>query len=38
MRKRWAEESRDAATSTVPVAARLTSRQLELAAHQPASP
>jgi hypothetical protein len=34
MRKRWAEESRDTATSTLPVAARLTSRQLELAAQQ----
>ena len=38
MRKRWAEESRDAATSTMPMAARLTSRQLELAAQQPTSP
>ena len=35
MRKRWAEESRDAATATCPVAAQLTSRQLELAAQQP---
>jgi hypothetical protein len=34
MRKRWAEESQDTATSTLPVAARLTSRQLELAAQQ----
>lgn len=34
MRKRWAEESRDMATSTLPVAAQLTSRQLELAAQQ----
>ena len=32
MRKRWAEESRDAARTTHPVAAQLTSRQLELAA------
>ena len=31
MRKRWAEESRDAASATYPVAAQLTSRQIELA-------
>lgn len=31
MRRRWAEERRDAAAATHPVAARLTSRQLELA-------
>jgi Sulfotransferase family len=30
-RARWAEEARDAATATYPVAAELTSRQLELA-------
>jgi hypothetical protein len=34
MRKRWAEESRDAATSPLPVAARLTSGQLALAEQQ----
>ncbi|MGH8894368.1 MAG: sulfotransferase family protein [Actinomycetes bacterium] len=32
MRKRWAEERREAETTTYPVAARLTTRQLELAA------
>lgn len=31
MRKRWAEESREAASATYPVAAQLTSRQVELA-------
>lgn len=31
IRKRWAEESRDASTATYPVAAQLTSRQVELA-------
>ena len=31
MRKRWAEEAREAATASYPVAAQLTSRQLELA-------
>ena len=35
MRKRWSEESREAAEATYPVAAQLTSRQLELAAQQP---
>jgi hypothetical protein len=34
MRKRWAEEARDAAAATHPVAARLTSRQLELAGRE----
>jgi Sulfotransferase family len=34
MRKRWAEESREAATSPLPVAARLTSGQLALAEQQ----
>jgi hypothetical protein len=34
MRKRWAEESREAATSPLPVAARLTSGQLTLAEQQ----
>lgn len=32
MRKRWAEERKEAAAATYPVAAQLTSRQLELAA------
>jgi hypothetical protein len=31
MRKRWAEESREAASATYPVAAQLTSRQVDLA-------
>jgi hypothetical protein len=31
MRKRWAEESREAASATHPVAAQLTSRQIDLA-------
>ena len=31
MRKRWAEESREAASATYPVAAQLTSRQIDLA-------
>ncbi len=31
MRKRWAEESREASNATYPVAAQLTSRQVELA-------
>jgi hypothetical protein len=31
MRKRWADESREAASATYPVAAQLTSRQVELA-------
>ncbi len=34
MRKRWAEESREAASATYPVAAQLTSRQIELAQQQ----
>jgi len=42
MRKRWAAESKEAAAATYPVAARLTSRQLALAAApqptQPAAP
>lgn len=37
MRKRWAEESREAAAGTYPLAAQLTSRQLELAATSKAS-
>lgn len=37
MRKRWAEESREAAAGTYPLAAQLTSRQLELAATGKAS-
>ena len=34
MRKRWSEESREAAEATYPVAAQLTTRQRELAAQQ----
>lgn len=37
MRKRWAEESREAAAGTYPLAAQLTSRQLDLAATGKAS-
>lgn len=37
MRKRWAEETREAGVGTYPLAAQLTSRQLELAATDRAS-
>lgn len=38
LRRRWAAEARDAASASYPVAARLTSRQLELADRAAAGP